>query len=117
MSWSVGVVENTLELTEASINALLECDSFQQLHDTDDHDELREYGFEGTTIYLSEDWYEHIDIFASKPDIVEIIEKNGGTGDVCFGSLEGDNNGSFWGYRFRDGKCIPLHGTVVYQEI
>lgn len=117
MSWSVGVVENSLELTEASINALIECRSFQYLHDTNDKDELRECGFEENSLYLSEDWYEHIDILASNPEFVTIIEQNGGTGDVCFGSLEGDNSGSFWGYRFKDGKCIPLHGTIVYQEV
>lgn len=122
MSWTVGVLENTLELNDACKAALIENKNFQYLHldqeaeTEEDKENLRDYGFDGNNLYLSSDWCEHIDILGSNPEFVDIIKAHGCTGDVCFGSMEGDNSGSFWGYRFKDGQCIELTGSVVFQE-
>lgn len=37
------------------------------------------------------------------PHVQEVLLKHKVKGDICFGSLEGDNADQFWGYRF-DGK-------------
>lgn len=67
-------------------------------------------------LIFNEDHYEHMD-FLWLEEIQKVLLKHKVKGDICFASLEGDNAGSFWGYRF-DGKGggVKLDGEIVYTE-
>lgn len=48
---------------------------------------------------------------------LEILERHNVKGEVLFGSVEGDNAGTFWGYRFVPGqKTIRLTGRLRWKD-
>lgn len=63
------------------------------------------------------DHMEWMDYIANSEEIKTTLKKHKVKGDICFGSLEGDNAGSFWGYRF-DGKggMKTLTGELTWSE-
>lgn len=67
-------------------------------------------------IFFNPDHSEHMD-FISDKRVQRILKKHKVKGDICFGSLEGDNAGTFWGYRF-DGKggMKKLTGVLTFNE-
>lgn len=66
-------------------------------------------------IAFNEDWGESMD-FLFHEEAQDILRKHDAQGDVCFGSLEGDNAGSFWGYRFNGSNpVVSLTGHVVFE--
>ncbi len=112
MSWSIGLVTNEVEISKACAKELFE---------VQDKDELW-YDVRDVTdsgrLTFNTDHAEHMDYLGSIDNrITDVLRKHKVKGDICFGSLEGDNDGSFWGYRF-DGKggMKTLTGRVVYEE-
>lgn len=65
-------------------------------------------------LHFNQDHQEHMDFVAFfKNDLAALKVK----GDITFGSFEGDNAGSFWGYRFDgNGGVKDLKGKVVFTE-
>jgi hypothetical protein len=57
---------------------------------------------------------EHIDYITSISDALKQIKAKG---DITFGSMDGENSGQFWGYRF-DGKgeMKKLVGNITFLE-
>lgn len=68
----------------------------------------------GYKISFNPDDMEYMD-WLDEPELLEVLKKHKVEGDICFGSLEGDNNGSFWGYRFDgEGNMSTLSGSVEW---
>lgn len=106
MSWSIHLDVNTVTITD-------EC--AQDLFDEDPRhwDNELEYVRDGDTMFFNDDHSEHmdcVDMFA------DVLLKHKVNGDICFMSAEGDNAGSAWGYRFRDGVMTTLSGVTTYVE-
>lgn len=113
MSWSIGLVENTVEISSKCAKELFKA---QEKSGAGIWHSLEEVTYKGKVTF-NPDHMEWMDWLGNNEDLVEILKKNKVKGDICFGSLEGDNDGEFWGYRF-DGKggMIELKGQVVYKE-
>lgn len=113
MSWSIGVVENTVEISSKCAKELF---AAQKKHGDEIWYELQEVTYEGKVTF-NPDHMEWMDWLANNENLVEILKKHKVKGDICFGSLEGDNAGEFWGYRFDGlGGMVELKGQVVYKE-
>jgi hypothetical protein len=70
----------------------------------------------GGKLYFNTDDNEWMD-YVSDDGVQAVLKKYKVKGDICFGSLEGDNAGSFWGYRF-DGKggMQELEGRLCWDK-
>ncbi len=114
--WSIGVVVNTVEITKECAKELFEAQDNEQDDEEYIWSEPENVAYKGKLCF-NPDHMEHMDFLATDEKIVEILKKHKVAGDICFGSLEGDNKGQFWGYRF-DGKggMTELKGLVVYEE-
>lgn len=113
MSWSIGETVNTVRISPACAKELFKADD-------DANSDIWDL-FENVTcrgkLTFNSDHQEWMDYLGSHEKLVEILKKHKVAGDICFGSLEGDNAGEFWGYRF-DGKggMVKLTGQIVYEE-
>jgi hypothetical protein len=126
MSWHISNIKN-----EVVINVKIARDLFKSDADicctwndngklTDE--DLLDYlvGYKGDDgkyrLYFSDDHMEHMD-FVDDESIQNVLKKHKVKGDICFASLDGDNAGTAWGYRF-DGKggMVHLKGELVFTE-
>jgi hypothetical protein len=111
--WSIAVTENTVKISKKCADELFACQSYGG--------EIW-YGREAVTyqgkLCFNEDHMEHMDFLSHNEKIRAILKKHKVKGDICFGSLEGDNAGSFWGYRF-DGRggMQELVGQLKYEPV
>lgn len=107
MGWTIGIIKNEVKITKKCATELKKWLS-EKFGDCDDLD------YKGK-INFNSDWGEGMD-FLYYPEAQEILRKHEVKGDICFGSLEGDNAGRFWGYRF-NGKSavIDLIGQVTFK--
>lgn len=103
MAWTIGLISNTVTISEA-------CE--QELQQFADNLSLDSMVLEGK-LFFDRDHYEHMD-YLKNPPVLETLAKHKVNGEITFGSLEGDNSGRFWGYRFQDGKLTKLVGEVVF---
>lgn len=112
MSWSIGETVNTVKISNECAKELFEA----QGENGEIWYNLEDVTYKGRVTFNS-DHSEWMDWLAHNEELVEVLKKHKVRGDICFGSLEGDNAGSFWGYRF-DGKggMVELTGRVVYEE-
>ena len=110
MGWSIALIENTLEFDDATAGKV---DAWS--------DERMQGGTERVAsdrhrLSFDPDDMEHMD-YLHDEDLQKILVDGGALGRVCFGSLEGDDAGEFWGYKFGDGlSCRPLIGEVAWRE-
>lgn len=105
MGWSIGVIRNDVKITKA-------CGKELQAWLKDTLGEFDVY-LDGK-IDFNEDWGESMD-FLFYEEAQDILRKYKVKGDICFGSLEGDNAGKFWGYRFNGKDPVTyLTGSVAY---
>ena len=135
MSWSISNIDNSVVLTKEQAFQLLKvpsyfnsigdyCGTFEEVFpsETEISDALDEFfSVDGDDYYLVfiEDHMEHMDYLACHKDILDTLQHMGVTGDITFGSLDGDNAGSFWGYRFY-GHFEPyrlLQGEVQFHAV
>lgn len=111
MSWRIANLVNTVAISKKCAKDLF--DASMEFGDEIwlDVDSVIEDG----KLSFSSDAMEHMD-YLWNDHIQAVLLKHKVSGDVCFGSLEGDNAGSFWGYRF-DGKgvVINLKGELSWK--
>lgn len=113
MSWSIGIIENTVKVSQKCAKELFE----SQEEGTDIWYSQEEVTGTKGKLTFNQDHMEWMDWLANNDTLVGVLKKHKVKGDICFGSVEGDNAGEFWGYRFDgNGGMIELKGTVVYQE-
>lgn len=112
--WSIGKVVNTVEISEDCAKDLFAAQGDERYI----WSSLEEVTYQGK-LSFNPDHMEHMDFLGCDEDraMVEILKKHKVKGDICFGSLEGDNRGRFWGYRF-DGKggMKKLVGHLEFKE-
>ena len=106
MSWQISLLENTVQVdTECE----KELQAYYEQNICDDDCVYR------GKLNFNEEHSEHMD-FVSHEGIREILSRHKVSGRVCFGSLQGDNANSFWGYEFKNGDLTHLSGKVVWLE-
>lgn len=106
MGWQIAELKNTVKISKAAEKEITEW--AQKTIDIDD------VVYNGK-LYFNPDYMEHMD-FLWQEGFDEIAEKFKLNGEVCFGSLDGDNAGEFWGYRFTKGKMTFLTGEISWVE-
>lgn len=67
------------------------------------------------SLYFDPDHMEHMDYI---PEFLKELKSLKIKGDITFGSEEGDNAGSYWGYRFDgNGGMKNLQGHIEFVEV
>jgi len=114
MSWSIGEMVNTVRIPDACAKDLFAAQKYDG-EKWDDPDYVTQDGL----LYFNPDHSEWMDWLGSgdTDHLIAVLKKHKVRGDICFGSLEGDNAGSFWGYRFDGaGGMVPLKGIITWEE-
>lgn len=116
MSWSIAEITNTVEITPKvakELFKLVKGGKVEELWYSED-----EVAYEGH-LNFNIDHMEHMGHmdYVWQKEVQAVLRKNKVKGDICFGSLEGDNAETFWGYRF-DGKggMVELNGEIKWEE-
>lgn len=113
MSWSVAKITNSVRISEAVALDLIEkfpnIAVIRGVEQPQPSDLL-----DGDKLFFNYDHSEHMDWLDN--DILATLAAHNVEGDITFGSLEGDNRNTYWGYRF-DGKGNFRHltGKVVWE--
>jgi len=109
MGWQIALTSNTVEISSECAKALWNAVKDGQTPWYEEED----VAYEGKMSFNS-DHMEHMD-YMWNPRIQQVLLEHKVNGDITFGSLDGDNRGSFWGYRFTDGVVSKLKGKVVFE--
>lgn len=111
MSWSIALLENSVAISKDVAQEIFLTDGHGGEHNWASPDDVCDRG----KLYFNPDDDEHMD-FMWDEKIIEVLKKYKVEGRICFGSLEGDNRGEFWGYEF-DGKgnMEKLKGYVAWE--
>jgi hypothetical protein len=110
--WSISVTINHAKVSKKCAKELFEA----QAYEGEIWYSLEDVVYKGK-LQFNSDHNEHMDYLANHDNMLEILKKHKVKGDICFGSLQGDNDGSFWGYRFDgEGGLKTLTGTILYVE-
>lgn len=125
MGWNISNIDNDVKLSKAQALELAKTPEYLRIvgdsYTTPKFDsdaaclsELFEKFGSKYLIIFNPDHMEHMDYVSS---ISKILNKIKAKGDITFGSMDGDNSGEFWGYRF-DGKggMKKLVGNVTFFE-
>jgi hypothetical protein len=116
MSWSIENVINTVKISKSCASDIYDAESytFEEKTYNDTFGSVEDVTYKGKLLFNS-DHGEHMD-YVSNRKVQEALKKHKVKGDICFGSLEGDNAGQFWGYRF-DGKggMQELIGKIAWN--
>lgn len=120
MAWNICLIENTIVVTRgiaADLYAAQQagktlCCPWENENEIINWHPIRPKG----VLHFEYDHMEHMD-FLWDAKIQEILKQHEVEGVVKFGSLEGDNEGKFWGYEF-DGKggLVELKGTIEWSR-
>ncbi len=111
MSWSIVNLVNTVEVPSKCV---------RELFDKQEYDGQIWYSKDSVVcngkLVFNPDHLEHMD-YVNNKNVLGVLKKYKVKGEICFGSLEGDNKGSFWGYSF-DGKgnVKKLEGKIQWIE-
>jgi len=97
MGWRIHVVVNTVDISRDCAEDILE-----NANDEGAWSDIDDVCVDGK-LHFNQDDMEHMDYLGNNDNVIPILKKHKVKGDVCFSSLEGDNAGENWGYRF-DGK-------------
>lgn len=110
MSWSISVLKNTLRF-KSHVTA----EQLKDWLDSNGHAVYPDKVVDGYKIDFDHDAMEHMD-YLHEDEVQKILNDGYAEGDVCFGSLEGDNSGQFWGYRFTPGEqAKDLNGRISWE--
>lgn len=113
MSWSINLLKNEPRISASCAQDLLNA----QEYDGEVWDGL-DYVTEDGKLHFNGDHMEHMDYLEVHRKLVDILKKHQVSGDICFGSEEGDNAGSYWGYRFDgNGGMQRLRGVVTFEPV
>lgn len=109
MSWSIECLVNTVQVTMDCAEELFQVGEpegyFYSIDDVSHNGKLS----------FNPDHMEHMD-FIGDEEIQKVLKHHKVQGDIRFGSLEGDNRGKFWGYRFDGlGHMVPLEGELTWR--
>ena len=123
MAWSINVIKNSviildIEIQKEIIKKIAEMMGYDDPYDADLSVE-RTFNRDGK-IMFHEDDMEHMDFLTHNDQICGIIASSGAEGEVCFGSFEGDNKGSFWGVSFKEGTWTRLKAgldDISWKEV
>lgn len=113
MSWSISSLDNAVK-----VSAKVAKEVFEACGGTDGgvFYNIKEVSH-GNKLYFNPDHSEWMDYLQGDhgDKVIAVLKENKVKGDITFGSLEGDNSGLYWGYRF-DGKggMVKLTGTVIW---
>jgi len=114
MSWSIACVENTLEVPEACGEELV---NLVETFDGEEHPVDLDLWSYYPKLEFNDDHMEHMDAALYRDDVREILAKHKVNGRVCFGSLEGDNAGRFWGFEWTNGELRDLKGSLQWAVV
>lgn len=110
MSWSIGLIFNTVELTD-------ECSEALNVYAESQYEDCV-YAYDNRLEFDS-DAMEHMD-FLHDPEVLAILQEHNVSGTVRFASVEGDNSGTMWEHRFINGdysyKSMDLMDVVIDHE-
>lgn len=110
--WSIALLENTVKINKKTAQ-----DLFKESEETGEEIwyELKSVAPKGKLTFNS-DHMEHMD-FLTNDDLLDVLLRNKVNGRICFGSLDGDQVGEFWGYEF-DGKggVSNLQGEITWKS-
>ena len=110
MSWSIANVVNEVKVSKKCAQELFDT----QKYEGEICDNIEDVVYKGRLNFNS-DHMEHMDYIGNNDAVCRILLKYKVKGDICFGSLEGDNAGSFWGYRFDgNGGMSVLEGKLEW---
>lgn len=117
MSWSITLIENTAVVPEdrqevVALVVVASADTFQDYEDSTSA-EMRAAVFYDDKLSFNSDDMEHMDYVTMDDGICAAMAAAGTTGRILFGSLEGDNNGAFWGVEFQAGHYRRMNAGVV----
>ncbi|WNL50696.1 hypothetical protein RPALISO_109 [Ruegeria phage RpAliso] len=124
MGWNIAKLENTVSLSKEQADELspkivdLCPDHFYDGDSPFIEESLRDIET-GKTIrtgryvcHFNSDDLEHMDWLTYNDEVKALLASAGAAGRICFGSLEGDNSGEFWGVEFASGHYRPLTGAI-----
>ena len=117
MSWSIENIVNTVEISRECARDVYNAEShkFEGKIYNDTFSDVDYVTYEGKLAF-NPDHQEHKD-YVSHEKVQKALKKHKVQGDICFGSLEGDDAGSFWGYRFDgNGGMKMLEGKLEWAE-
>lgn len=117
MSWSITLIENTAVVPEdrqegAALVVVASADTFQDYEDSSSTDMRAAVFYKGKLNFNSDDM-EHMDYVTMDDAICKAMAAAGTTGRILFGSLEGDNTGSFWGVEFASGHYRRMNAGLA----
>lgn len=111
MSWSIALLENTVEITEEVAKEIAALDNEHSYVFNPDYsayeDEVGKPPFD-------RDAMEHMDYLHDKA-IQRVLKKHKVNGRVLFADVEGGSSIELWGYRFKDGVLAKLKGTISWS--
>jgi hypothetical protein len=106
MGWSIGILKNTLEVTETIMARVIE------VADDLGGYEPRDLVYKGNICFI-EDHMEHMD-YLGDPNVLKVLKEEKVRGEVVFASMEGDNSGDWWRYAFDgEGNCVATGGLLA----
>ena len=105
MSWSIGIIENTLEVPEECGPKLFEIGVEDYFYD---ESEVLDEG----KLCFNDDNREHMD-YLWNTEIQAVLTEAKVSGRVVFASVEGDNRGTWWSHTFVDGVYNINRGKIV----
>lgn len=115
MSWSIALIDNTVSITKALAKKLFEIQKYEE-DDSGPYFYSEDEVVDGGRLQFNPDHEEHMDYLSQSDEIVDALKAAKVKGVITFGSLEGDDDGSFWGYRFDgNGGMVRLKGEVVWS--
>lgn len=110
MGWQISCLENTVEVNNKIAEELFEVDQKHQQRWWD----LAEIMY-NNNLHFNPDDMEHMD-YLWDDDYNTVLKNHKVKGRVCFGSLDGDNAGEFWGYEFNGkGDMKKIEGTLNWE--
>lgn len=124
MGWSIALIQNTVVVPEEERMAVAKklikvTDKFWDFKSEIDFDEevpgLEALAavFDNGKLVFDGDDMEHMDYVTGNDEACAALAAAGATGRLTFGSLEGDNRGTFWGVEFASGHYRRLRATTA----
>jgi NAD-dependent DNA ligase len=108
--WTIHLIRNTVQVPKAAVPELFAAQEDETWYEEEDV-------LSGGRLVFNSDHYEHMDFLADNQAIIDVLCKHRVKGDICLADLEqGDEEGSFWGYRFDgQGGMEKLKGKVDWH--
>jgi hypothetical protein len=119
MSWSIEILDNTAVVPEdkrAEVAAIIveqAGEAFYDYAECTDEEKVNAVFYKGKFNFNSDDM-EHMDYLTADHTTLLAVAAAGTEGRICFGSLEGDNAGDFWGVEFASGHYRRLTGEIIW---